>query len=419
MKLTFPLLPVPAGMDNVHSSGHAQFNVREGERGFEAPAALRAAQNVDVTSDGQLVARSGEERVVGLAAGKRLLARAGRLFVQDGSTLSTLSGSTKTTVLSGLSESLPLHMHVWPPGGTQILLASGTLKRLVLPAAVKSWGLPVPGAVAMAPLAGGMPPGLYLCAATFRDGPVGTATAQESGAVSPAQLELKGEGGFSLSVTTAEAAPTHVSFYLSGPNQPELFRVGTVALSALPSPSTSRSATLAITADEAITETPLLTQDWGAPPPSIGALGSLQSFVLASYGSTLYRSWPGRPGLFDYARALQVFPATVRTIVGLDDGAYVGTDAGLYWLSGPQPEAWRREMVAPIAVIPDGAAISGAAMPALETNARVAVFATGRGLVVGLPGGRVQMLTQNRYHFSASRVSIALNGQQLLVGNVA
>jgi hypothetical protein len=23
--------------------------------------------------------------------------------------------------------------------------------------------------------------------------------------------------------------------------------------------------------------------------------------VLASYGSTLYRSWPGRPGLFDFA----------------------------------------------------------------------------------------------------------------------
>jgi hypothetical protein len=136
----------------------------------------------------------------------------------------------------------------------------------------------------------------------------------------------------------------------------------------------------------------------------------------------LYRSWPGRPGLFYYARAFQLFPQEITTILGLQGGAYVGTEKGVYWLSGDKPEIWARKKLSDLAVIPEGIVMSGEAFPALETEELVAIFVTREGVMAGLPGGKLVPLTRDKYHFpEAARVSISYRtepSRQLFIATV-
>jgi hypothetical protein len=417
VRTQLPLLPVPAGMDNVHGASYEAFNVRkETAWSYLPPAVLKAVRDMNVQSDGKLVTRQGAEEILFLSAGRRIFGRGSSLYTLAGPTLSRIAGTTPVSLVTGLDEGAEAFLLNWPAGSEQLLFSCGAAKHIISSTTVRPWGLPVP-ALTYEEITGTVPAGRYLCAATFRDGLVTAVTAQESGAIAPTQIELTKPGGIRLSVLTTLSGPTHVSFYMTAVDQAEPFRLITVPLVVT---EAGLLGSVDVTADVrgSLTEMPLLTQGWGPPPAGISALGALQAFVLAASGSTLYRSWPSRPGLFQPAKALQVFPAPIRTIVGLADGAYVGTDAGLFWLAGAEPEAWRRRLVAPIRVLPDGAAIPGSAIPSIETAERVAIFASGRGLLVGMPNGEVKYLTQNRYHFPSGRASIALRGNQLFISVV-
>jgi hypothetical protein len=410
-----PFLPVIAGIDNVHSADHDVFQLRTEREQPATPAVLKKITNLDLASDGKLTTRAGVTELVSLLEGKRLVTKAGLLFAVDGDVLYLVLPANNNPLLFLLNgfDSGVFNAHNWPTGSSQVFISSGTIHKVFKEGVLSSWGLPVPGDVTYEVIDGTVPAGKYLCAATFRDGAINNPLAQESGAQAPVEIELTATGGLRLSVLTENTDVSYVSFYLSAVNQAELFRIATVPLV---NTGAGFLGQVDVVADFVLTETPLLTQGWGPPPENISAVGSVQSFMLVAVGRTLYRSWPGRPGLFYYSKALQLFPGTIRTIVGLEDGVYVGTDAGLFWLGGERPEEWKRDLAAPIRVIPDGLAIPGAAIPALETGERVVVFASGRGLIVGLPGGKVIFLTQNRYHFSGSRVSIALKERQLFIG---
>ena len=399
---TIPLLPGPS-MDNVHDASHAVFQPRPTAGGGMQPSErVRAIVDMDLDSDGTLSSRPGVTAVRTLTAGRRLWSKGGMLLSQDGGTLN-LEDPTTGTARALATGCGPLVAHEWPTGGDRVWLDDGVDHICVQGGVAVSWGLPVAPEPTVTKISGALPEASYLIVATFRTGSLSDASAQEGGARAPLRYTLSAPCGLRVRVPVADPQATHVSFYCSRPDQPEPMLAGVVAV--------VLGAAMLDLIDEAQlhwSEVPLLTQDWGPPPAGITALGSVQAHLLAGVGRALYRSWAGRPGLFRYGREVQMFPADITTIVGLQDGAYVGTTAGLYWLSGDSATSWRLALPDAAPVLSEGAAVPGAIFPTLQTEAQIALFVTARGWVAGLPGGQARHLTQDVYHFpAAARVSIA------------
>jgi hypothetical protein len=326
----FPFLPVIAGIDNVHSADHEVFQLQAEREQLGPPRALVKLTNVDLHSDGKIVSRPGVTSLASVTEGKRLMSKGGALFALAEDKLyqiSPASPSPLSLLVDSLDPTAPFLMHNWPRDSSQVLMACGAVHRII-DGTVKNWGLPVPQEVLYFPIAGELDPATYLCAATFLDGPFDEATTQEGGSLAPTQVTLTETGGMRLAVMVPNPAVTHVSFYVSGPDQAELFRVITVPVITPAVGDRGAGVDIVTKAGISQTETPLVTQGWGPPLLGMTALGSLQSFILAGVGKALYRSWPGRPGLFYYARAFQLFPQEITTILGLQDGAYVGTEKG-------------------------------------------------------------------------------------------
>lgn len=392
--MSISLGPWPLGIDNVHGPSHRVFQV-PGQG--QPPARLRAASNVDLDDEGWPSSRAGTS-VVGsaLTAGARVFSADGTLFVQDDETLAWDD--------DGLVEELaaPLITHEWPTGSGRLWCTDGTQKFQIRDGLVKPWGLakPVPVLVDLEDgVTGALRAGTYLVATTLRSGALNSPTAQESGAYALVEVELEAVGGFTVEQVVSDPNASHVAFYVSAVNGSEPLLVTIIAVTEDPDTHV-RSASLTLTDPDSLgaTRLPLLTLGAGAPPNGITTLGSLQAFMLVGAGANLYRSRPGQPWLFDLGTAIQVFPAVLTTIVGLQTGAWVGTQAGLYWVSGDAPESWRRVRACSDTVLPHGAVIPGGAIPALQVDAMVALFAVPTGFVAGLPDGSIRRLTQDRYH---------------------
>lgn len=402
--MSISLGPWPLGIDNVHAPSHRVFQV-PGQG--QPPARLRSAANVILDDEGWPSARPGTS-VVGsvLTTGVRVFSSYGSLFVQDGAVLYKDGASFVTGLAS------PLIVYEWPFGSGRLWCTDGVQRFQIRDGAIKPWGLekPVPVIVDLEEgVTGTLRVGTYLVATTLRSGLLNSPTAQESGAYAPVEVELEATGGFTIDQVVSDANATHVAFYVSAVNGSEPLLVSIVAVTEDPDTHV-RSASLTLIDPDSLgtTRFPLLTLGAGAPPTEISTIGSLQAFLLAGAGANLYRSRPGQPWLFDLGMAIQVFPTAITTVVGLQSGAWVGTHGGLYWLTGDAPESWRRVRVCPDGIIPHGAVVPGGAIPALQTDALVALFATTTGLVAGLPDGSIRRLTQDRYHLpTATAVRIA------------
>jgi hypothetical protein len=406
-------------MDNVHADSHAARQPQAGPGGYAPPKYLRALVDLDIDSDGTLTTRPGVADVRSLVDGRRLIAKGGMLLAQERDTLAVLDPQTGTAqeLMAGLASTLIAHE--WPTGGDRVFCTDGTQAFCVRAGTVQPWGLRRPADPVVTLVAGALPAASYLIACTWRTGPLTDPAVEESGARAPLRYTLPRVGGIAIEVAVPDPTVTHVAYYISRPDQEEPMLAAVVAVN-------GATATLTVTTSAQLdaTKIPLLTQDWAPPPTGIAALGSVQAFLLAGVGDTLYRSWAGRPGLFYYGSALQVFPAPVTAIVGLQDGAWVGTTAGLYWLGGDHPATWRRVFKDPTPVIPEGVLVPGSAVPKLQVGDPVALFVTPLGLVAGLPGGQLVHLTRDVYHFAnAARVSIAYQSarspRQLLIAVTA
>jgi hypothetical protein len=405
----FPFLPVIAGIDNVHSPDHEVFQLQAEREQLGPPRALVKLINVDLHSDGKIVSRPGVTSLASITEGKRLMSKGGALFALDGDNLyqvSPASPSPLSLLVDELDTTVPFLLHEWPRGSGKVFLGCGTVHRQIENGQVKNWGLPVPTEFDAFPIAGELLPGRYLITVTFLDGPITEAATQESGAPTPIEYVLEETGGFRVIVAAPNPAVTHASFYVSGPDQAEPFRIITLEIVTVDD-FRGVGVNVVTRAGLANAETPVLTQGWGPPLQGMTALGSLQSFVLAGVGKALYRAWAGRPGLFFYARAFQLFPSDITTILGLQDGVFVGTTGGVYWLEGDKPETWLRRKVSDSPVFPEGIVMDGEDFPALETDGLVAIFVTPTGVIAGLPGGKLRPLTRGSYHFpDIARVSI-------------
>ena len=408
--VSVPILPC-GGIDNVHSPDHQVFQFKRGPGGGLAPPdKVVEVNDMYLDSGGILFSRPGVQVVRALTRGLRLFSKGGMLLSQDGGALCLEDPTTgnATTLADGLDHG-SLMVHEWPSGGDRAFVTDGAINLCIRAGTVVPWGLSVPDDPQVSAIPGSLPEASYLITATYRSGPLTSATAQEGGAPTPLSYALTSPGGLRIVVEIYDPNATHVAFYCSRPDQPEPVLVSVVPVHGI-------TATLDIVASTQLyaTESPVITQNDGPPPAGITALGSLQAFMLAAVGSAVFRSWAGIPGLFSYNSEVQVFPAPVTAIVGLQDGAWIGTEQGLYWLSGDNPTVWRRTLVDPSPILPEGSRLPGSAFPTLQTEETVAMFASRRGLIAGLPGGQIRHLTQDVYHFpTAERVSITCHDKPL------
>lgn len=401
-----PILPCAVGIDNFHEATASVFQPRQDRNHSDPPAAVTAAVDIDFLSSGRFVTRKGATQIRELFAGARLFYKGGMFFVLDNGTLflEDLSTNAPTVLIEDIGSNLVAHE--WPTGGDQVFFSDGTKNFAVRAGILTNWGLSTLPAPEVTVVDGALSAGSYLITIAPRTGPLSDPSAEEGGAASPAQYTIDYACGISVSVT---ASCAYVAFYCSRAEQSEPMLVGA-------SEVIDGKAEFVINSDAQLyaMEAPLFTVNSGPPPTGVTSISSLQAFMLVAVRNAVYRSWPGRPGLFSLNDEFQLFPSTITSIIGLQSGAWVGTASGLYWLSGDSPESWRRVLVFPYPVLPEGAVVPGSAFPELKLDSLVAVFATTNGIVVGTSSGQVVALTQFSYHFPPDiRVSIAYNGAQV------
>lgn len=353
---------------------------------------LQSAVNVDVDDAMRLSRRTGQTLKVAGAAHSLWAKDDVCLFVQDGAMAQLNSDFTSRTLAEGLTDAPMAYVQA----GRRVYHSNGTQTGVFDDGVVRSWGLDLAQInISASPTHGYLPAGVYLFGMTLLrfDG-------QESGMGLSLRIDLtEGQG-----IDFAWALPDDpdvdaVAIYLSQPNGQTLYQ-----------------AIICQVEDQATTYTggeraiPLATQWLDAPPPG-------QALVL--HAGRIYIA----AGAFLYATAALSFEhCDMRDFLGVDQtpiallasvvgGLFVGTERSVYFLAGTD---FAGHALKPVM---DGAVMAGSlvmvdgqqatARPELA-GLQCALFTTAAGIVLGLPDGSLQNLTQGRYGMPAMKRAPAL-----------
>ena len=370
----------------VEFSGFKGLRSNVGADGFDV-GDLSVALNVDIDDALRLHSRKGHSAVVVAGVDRDLWADSGACFGVGSNVLKQILPDYSTVTLrSGLTASRPLS---YVRFGDSVFYANGAENGCVVNGANRTWGIAVPSAPLVTAASGTLRAGKYQVAVTYlRD------DGQESGACRAIVIALADAGGLSVSSISVSADPsiTHKNIYVSATNGKPLYRAGTIA----------NAATTFAVSDAPKKVLPLETQFWG--PPSVGNLvGRVGARLLVAVGSRLYPSEPYAPELFDLRKGIPFSSAItmLETVEHRTEGCWIGTTESVVWLHGDEPEKWEYDIAADYGVIPgtlyymDGEVMGDGS----AAGDSIAFFATTRGLGVGLPGGKFQNLTQERFAY--------------------
>lgn len=378
-------------MDNVHDAGHAVFQPRPSQGRTQPPEQMRRIRDLNVDSDGVLTTRAGA-----VLSGAAL--SGGRQFVGSGLQIAGALLNAARAPLATTSGDLVFAEH-----GLSIYWSDGAKTGRLYGGVSTNWGCEVAPMPTLAARSGSLIAGTYAVAATYLD-----ALGVEHGADVAAQITLSATGGITASVLRTDPSAVGVRWYLAGPHGEALYWVGdTSGFSA------------AIT--EPASTTIVCDRIGLMPPMPATALLTWRDFILVGDGKDLYPSVGQAVHLFEPTANVQQFPQDVLCGAGLKDGFYVVTQDQLYWVEGAaSPQAWRPDPIGHGVKYASGSLkVSASMLPALQmqSDTEIALFASTRGLVVGLPGGQVLMPTAMRIHFDAvgKRVKFAVDDFKLYV----
>jgi len=292
---------------------------------------------------------------------------------------------TTKTLLTGLTANRPVS---YAAVGDRVFWSSGAQKGVVQNGANRSWGIDVPDQPVATAGAGELLPGLYQYAVTYlrSDG-------QESGASLAGTITLASAGGIvltSIAVST-DASVTHKAIYVTPVGGETMYQAGVV---------TNATTSFAIR-EPRMGVSPLLTQ-FLQPPPAGDHIAYQNGYLLVASGARLYPSEAYAPELFDYRKALP-FLGRITMVAPVKGGVWIGTDSQIGWVSGDTPEAWDFKVVADYGVIPGTLwfADAGVIGDGQAIGEMAALFASKRGLCVGMPGGRLMNATEARFAYPA------------------
>ena len=130
--------------------------------------------------------------------------------------------------------------------------------------------------------------------------------------------------------------------------------------------------------------------------------------MLVAKGNRLYPSEAYAPELFDLRKSIpfldritMVGPLNNRT-----DGVWIGTDGEAIWMNGDSPDTWQFKVAEDYGAIPGTMSYADGELLGDGSGAgeQVIYFATKRGICVGMTGGKIINLTQERFNYPAQPV---------------
>lgn len=251
-------------------------------------------------------------------------------------------------------------------------------------------GVPVPARVAGTEGAGNLGAGRYQY--TFTQVEV---DGRESGAPDATVVELSENSGLSFTFSAGLAR----NFWLSETNGQELYLAATTRAG-----DTSLDYR-AVQPNSSIVLDRLLM----SPLPAWTAIDWYRASLIYAVGDNVEWSNTFDYELRDQATNYLHFGEPVEVIASLRDGFYVGTDSGIWWLTGSDMSALDMTQVADYGSIRGTKThINGSVVGSGESTERIPVWSTQRGIVMGLPGGSLRNLHENKVDFPGGLTGTAL-----------
>lgn len=358
---------------------------------------LVEATNVDIDDSGRLSRRAGQELKIAGAAHSLWSNGEVCLFMQGGLLHWMNAAYGSAAISSGWSGDAMSYVDV-----NGVVYMTDNFGAAALDGGgMRSWGIPIGDAdVAASATSGNMEAGIYLFVMTLlrEDG-------FESGAGLAKRIDLTdGQGiAFSWSVPS-DPSIMRANLYVTQPNGETLFLAATVNIEAGSYTYTGGQRSL-----------PLNTQ-WLDAPPSGSALAAYRGRIYIAKDDVVFATAPVG---YEYCdrRDYRAFDGSeVRVLAPVESGLFVGTASKVYFLRGASFAD--QELVTKMdcgairgsVVIADGDVATGRAE---LSGIKVALFATTEGIVMGLPDGSLQNMTQDRYDMieATSAAAILRKGQ--------
>lgn len=391
-----PLSPWLLGQDTFHTEEHEVFQV-----GKEAPPRLTAVINADLDDSGKPYQRAGLTSRLDTTAGLAVTNFGSYIYVQDEGTIKKLDPSdwSETSPVTGLTADAVVRFQ---QHAGQLWWTNGEVCGAITSAGVAThWGMTVPATPTLGTTAGDLPAGRYLVACTLED-----ANGAESGCGKAALITLAdATKDITVDVSSPDSNATHVNIYATSANQGGLFWCKQVTVGSLPTTLSTIS----------VSTRPLLTQHMRGPIPADGIF-SYMGFLLLFRDQVLFRNNGLSPHTFYVREHVRAYPDNIVAGAGLETGFWLMTDGGAWWISGESPATWSDIRKDSRQYAGGSLVIHGGLIPALETQALVALFLSEHGLMVGLPTGQLVALTQDRLHLSVQGYHASFAVRQLSTG---
>lgn len=349
------------------------------------------ADNVDMRRQKKVSRRPGFADTGYIAGGVIHSAYADKkIFIfQEGTELRQFISATETPVLrTGLTAGGRISAHRL----SNTLYWSNTTETGVIEpnGNARALGVTPPGRIVGSTVSGNLGIGRYQHVFTFVE-----ADGRESGSPLPTTVEVPENAGLSFTFSAGLAR----RFYITEENGQELYLAAEILAGETSFVYRARSPLTSITLDRLLM----------SPVPPWTAIDWYRASLLYAVGDNVEWSNTFDYELRDQAMNYLHFGEPVEVIASLRDGFYVGTDSGIYWYTGSNMAELDMDQVADYGSIRGTKThINGAVVGSGESTERIPVWATQRGIVMGLPGGTLRNLHENKVDFPGGLTGTAL-----------
>ena len=359
------------------------------EVGFDG---LVIADNVDMRRKSKVTRRPGFADTTYVPGGIIHSAWADKqLFIfQEGTTLKRFNSATNVVDLrTGLTAGGKIsayrlqNNHVYWSNTTELgVIDPGGTDR--------SMGITVPARQDGSAISGNLGGGRYQYSFTFVE-----SDGRESGAPLSKLIELPENSGLSFTFSAGLAR----NFYISETNGEELYLAATVLAGETSFTYRSRSP---------LTSIALNRMNMGPPAPWCD-IDWFRAALRWAVEDRVEWSQPYDYELRDFAKGYMLFGKKVHVVAGLQGGFYVGTENAHWWYSGTNMAELDMVQVADYGAVPGTKVhIAGGVVGTGESTERIPLWATEKGIVVGLPGGTLRNAHENKVDFPGGKTGTAL-----------
>lgn len=240
------------------------------------------------------------------------------------------------------------------------------------------------GVLEFEPGPGALAPGTYRIAMVF----VGV-NGEESGAVS-STFTLEAQGGISLVHCPVPKSPgVTARFFLSPTDDPS------VMYQAIDMDFTEAEINFTVPGAGRLLETEFME-----PPPAPRIMAASNGRLMGAIGPMIWYTQPFRYGLYKPSTDYMLFESDVTMIASSPDnnGWYIGTQDGLFFLSGNQPDETKVNQVSELSPIEGSMTVIDTVVFPVKGMPEVLapVWFTERGWVVGLDEGVINNLVHDK-----------------------